>query len=448
MACRLLTAFFSFLLFFSNMNAEPFDTTKLNKLITTADQHNQIMGALTVAKKGKVLYNKAWGYRTFNGKEQLKSNTETKFRVGSITKTFTAVMIMQLIEEGKLALTTPLSKFYPTIPNASEITIELLLNHHSGLHNFTDTAYLEYHTQPKSQEELLTMFAQQTPSFKPGANGEYSNTNYVLLGFIIENITGENYAANLKKRITSKVGLKNTYYGSKPDATKNEASSFSYNGMKWEEEPETHMSIPGGAGSLVSTTNDLVKFITALFGNNLVKKTSLQKMLEMKDGYGLGIFQFPFDEKYCYGHTGGIDEFHSMLGYFPKDSVAFAFTGNGQTMEMNDLAIGVLSIYFNRPYEIPNYALEEYKFAAEELSKYEGTYSSSQHPLKIRVWKDGNKLIAQATGQGPFALTAVNEREFKFDRARLKMIFDIKSKTEIKQFTLKQGGGQYVFVKD
>src|SRR5690606_32340811 len=117
-------------------------------------------------------------------------------------------------------------------------------------------------------------------------------------------------------------------------------------------------SIPLGAGSLVSTTHDLVRFIEGLFAGELVSKTTLQKMLVMKDGYGLGIFQFPFDEKYCYGHTGGIDEFHSMLGYFPGDSLAFAFTGNGQNMEMNDLAIGVLSICFDRANEIPDFNVE------------------------------------------------------------------------------------------
>ncbi len=169
-------------------------------------------------------------------------------------------------------------------------------------------------------------------------------------------------------------------------------------------------------------------------------------MLQMKDGYGLGIFRFPFDEKHCYGHTGGIDEFHAMLGYFPEDSLAFAFTGNGQTMEMNDLAIGVLSIYFERPYDIPDYT-SVYEPDAEILAKYEGNYSSAQHPLRIRIWKEGKTLMAQATGQGSFPLTAMSESEFRFEKARIRMLFDI-SAENITEFVLKQAGKQYIFRKD
>lgn len=443
----LLPAFF-LINFSGNISAASLDTAKLNQLISAVDRHQKIMGTLTVSHKGKIVYNKAWGIRSITNKGTLPTNTETKFRIGSISKTFTAVMILQLEEEGKLSLENKLSQYYPDLPNASEITLEQLLNHHSGLYNFTDSSYLEYHTQPKSREEMLAMFRQQPPSFSPGTKGEYSNTNYVLLGYILEKVTGESYAANLKKRVTSRLSLKHTYNGSAPDASKNEASSFYHNGDSWEKEAETHMSIPLGAGSLVSTTHDLVRFIEGLFAGELVSKTTLQKMLVMKDGYGLGIFQFPFDEKYCYGHTGGIDEFHSMLGYFPGDSLAFAFTGNGQNMEMNDLAIGVLSICFDRAYEIPDFNVEAYKIAAAELAKYEGTYSSAGFPLKIRIWKEGEKLLAQATGQGAFALTPVSDRVFRFDPARIQMIFDVSENSEIKKFTLKQGGGNYVFVKE
>jgi len=431
-----------------SVSAQRFDIRKLDNLVATMEAHNKIMGCLTISHKGKTLYNKAWGYRTINEKEQLKTNTETKFRIGSISKMFTSVMILQLVEEKKLTLQTPLSTYFPTLPNADNITIEQMLDHHSGLYNFTDSAYFSYHTQKKTQGEMLAIFEQQAPAFQPGTKAEYSNTNFVLLGYVIEKVTGESYTSNVRKRITNGIGLKNTYYGGEPDPAKNEASSFNYDGKQWLEQPNTDMSITGGAGSLVSTSNDLVKFVEALFSNKLIKKSSLEKMITLKDNFGLGIFQFPFDEKYAYGHTGGIDEFHSMLGYFPEDSVAFAFTGNGETIDMNDLAIGVLSIYFNRSYDIPNYTEAEYKLAAEELSRYEGIYTSRQIPLKITIKKDGGQLVAQATGQSSFPLTPVNAGEFKFDAARLKMLFDISNKETIRQFTLQQAGGNYVFVKE
>jgi CubicO group peptidase (beta-lactamase class C family) len=424
--------------------AQKLNISKLDSLIQTVDTNNRIMGTLTLSENGKIIYNKAWGYALLDGNDQLKANTDTKYRIGSITKMFTTVMVLQLIEEGKLQLNTPLATYYPNIPNAKDITIEQMLNHHSGLYNFTDSSYLVYHTEPKTKEQMLAMFERQKPSFSPGDSADYSNTNFVLLGYILEKVTGDSYANNLKKRITTKIGLKNTYVGTKASVAKNEAASFSYNGEKWEKEDETDMSIPGGAGCLVSTTNDLVKFIEALFNKQLTTQGSLDKMTEIKDGYGLGMFRFPFDEKYSYGHTGGIDEFHSMLGYFPKEKVAFAFTGNGDVMNMNDLAIGVLSTCFNRPYTIPDFS---FHLAVEKLSRYEGVYSSTQLPLKIEIKKEGQKLKAQATGQSAFFLTPVSEKEFKFDPAKITLLFDIES-GKVNQFTLKQSGMNVKFTKE
>lgn len=424
------------------------DFVKLDSLITRVDRFDKMMGALTISKNGKIIYSKAWGYRAFSEQERLKSNTDTRYRIGSITKMFTAVMILQLVEEGKIQLSDKLAKYYPEIPNAEKISIAQMLNHHSGLYNFTDTSYLRYHTQAKSQKELLSLFASQTPVFAPGERAEYSNTNFVLLGYIVEQVTGDSYAANLKKRITGKTGLKNTRPGGKINPANNEASSFGYYDKTWLTEPETDMSIPGGAGCITSTTSDLVKFIEALFRNKLLKPATLAKMLTLTDGYGYGIFQFPFDEKTAYGHTGGIDEFHSVLGYFPKDSIAFAFTGNAANIDMNDLVIGVLSICFNRHYELPDYAVHAYALAAEELAKYEGTYASEDIPLKIVLRKVGDKLTAQATGQGAFSLTPVSPREFRFEPAQISMIFEDSGALPVTTFTLRQAGGKYIFRKE
>ncbi|HTM65671.1 MAG TPA: serine hydrolase domain-containing protein [Flavipsychrobacter sp.] len=176
--------------------AQKLNIPKLDSLIQTVDTNNRIMGTLTLSENGKVIYNKAWGYALLDGNDQLKANTDTKYRIGSITKMFTTVMVLQLIEEGKLQLNTPLATYYPNIPNAKDITIEQMLNHHSGLYNFTDSSYLVYHTEPKTKEQMLAMFEQQKPSFSPGDSADYSNTNFVLLGYILEKVTGDSYANN------------------------------------------------------------------------------------------------------------------------------------------------------------------------------------------------------------------------------------------------------------
>jgi D-alanyl-D-alanine carboxypeptidase len=428
---------------------DPLNKAKLDSLISALEKYDKAMGTLTISEKGKVLYNKSWGFRNITEKKKLPSDINTKYRIGSITKMFTSVMILQLAEEGKLGLDQKLDKYYPQIPNAENITIEMLLRHRSGLYNFTDDSlYENIRKKPATKAEMLSLFSKQKPSFDPEEKGEYSNTNFVLLGFIIEDITHKSFAKNLKNRITKKLKLKNTYYGSAARNEKNEALSFVYNGENWEAEPETDMSVTSGAGALVSTTNDIARFAEALFSGRLLKNATVEKMLTMKDNFGLGIFQFPFDEKRAYGHTGGIDGFHSLVGYFPEDSVVFAYTGNGESIQMNDIAIAVMSIYFQRPYHIPDYSIKEINIAAEELSKYEGIYSSKEFPLKITIRKEADHLTAQATGQGAFPLTAISEKEFKFDTAQVHLVFELKEKETIRQFTLRQNGGHFIFVKE
>lgn len=199
------------------------------------------------------------------------------------------------------------------------------------------------------------------------------------------------------------------------------------------------MSIPGAAGAIVSTPADLTKFIESLFSLKLVSNSSLKQMKTMTDGFGMGMFQIPFYEKSAYGHNGGIDGFASTLAYFPEDSLALAYCTNGQVYPMNNILIGVLSIYFNKPYSIPTFSLK-----TEDLDKYLGVYSSTQIPLKITITKNAATLFAQATGQPSFPLDPTEKDKFKFDPAGIIMEFN----PDKNELTLKQGGENVLFSKE
>jgi len=427
---------------FGTVYSQNFDKAKMDRLFDALAQKEKAMGSLTLSKNGNVIYSRAIGYSSINAAGMKPSTVLTKYRIGSITKMFTTTMIFQLVEEGKLRLTTTLDTYFPKLPNANKITIGNLLNHRSGLHNFTnDAEYSGYMTQPKSQDEMLALFAKSKVDFQPNEKGEYSNTNFVVLGFIIEKITKQLYSVNLKQRITSKIGLSNTYYGGKTNANNNECFSYQFL-SNWKQMPETAMSIPGGAGAIVSTPTDLTKFIEALFSLKLVKQSSLDQMKTMTDGFGMGMFQIPFYERKAYGHNGGIDGFGSNLAYFPEDSLVMAYCTNGQVYPLNDILIGVLSIYFKRDYSIPTFTSVSLK--TEELDKYLGVYSSTQLPLKITITKDNATLIAQATGQSSFPLEPTEKDKFKFDQAGVKMEFN----TDKSEMTLKQNGGIFLFTKD
>jgi len=427
---------------FGTVYAQNFDKPKLDQLFDTLARKEKAMGSLTLSKNGDVIYSRAIGYSSISENGKKPSTTLTKYRIGSISKMFTTTMIFQLVEEGKLKLETTLDTWFPTIPNANKITIFNLLNHRSGIHNFTnDPDYQTWMTQPKTQTEMIAIIAKKAVDFQPNEKAAYSNSNFVILGYIIEKITKQSYAINLKQRITSKIGLANTYYGGKTNLNNNECYSFQFTGS-WKQMPETDMSIPGGAGSVVSTPTDMTKFIEVLFSLKLVSQNSLDQMKTITEGFGMGMFQIPFYTKKGYGHNGGIDGFGSNLSYFPEDSLAVAYCTNGMVFPMNDILIGILSIYFGREYSIPTF--NSLALKPEELDKYLGIYSSTQLPLKITITKDKSTLIAQATGQSAIPLEAAEKDKFKFDAAGIVLEFN----TDKNEMTLKQGGGVFIFTKD
>jgi CubicO group peptidase (beta-lactamase class C family) len=421
------------------LTAQTFNKAKMDSLFQALDKNNKAMGSVCLYKDGKEIYSRSIGYSFLN---QHKADAGTKYRIGSITKMFTATLVFQLIEEKKLSADTRLSEFFPGLPNAQKITIGNLLNHRSGLHNFTDDeAYASYMEQARTQEQMLDIITKAGADFEPDTQGAYSNSNYIVLGYIIEKILKKPYADVLKSRITDKIGLKNTYYGSKADAAKRESRSYSYNNG-WELVPETDMTIPHGAGAIVSTPADLDKFISALFAGKLISAASLEQMKTTRDGYGMGMFSIPFYDKKAYGHNGGIDGFSASLGYFPEDKLAVAYCTNGQHYPANDILIGVLSIYYNKDYVIP--AFTSLSLTDAQLDQYTGVYASKDMPLKITISRDKSTLMAQATGQGAFPLEATAADVFRFDMAGIELTF----RPGQKEMTLKQNGASYLFTRE
>lgn len=442
MKSKIFTAILLSVLTLSPALSQNLNTSRLDSLFNILAAKNKAMGSLAISKNGKTIYTKSIGYSLISQNVNKSASSATKYRIGSISKMFTATIIFQLIEEGKLKLENTLDNYFPSLPNASKITVGNLLNHRSGLHNFTnDPDYLTWMTNAKTHDDMIAVISKYKVDFQPDEKFTYSNSNYVVLGYIIEKIEGKTYPVILKDRITSRIGLKNTYYGGKTDTKNNECYSYKWS-KDWELQPETDMSIPGGAGSVVSTPEDLTKFIEALFTLKLVSEKSLNQMKTMRDGYGMGMFQIPFYSKKGYGHNGGIDGFASTLSYFPEDSLAVSYCTNGLVYPMNDILIGVLSIYFNKEYQLPVFRTISLK--PEDLDKYLGTYASAQIPLKIEVTKNNAQLFAQATGQPSFPLEPVDKDKFSFDQAGIRMEFT----PDKGEMTLKQGGGSFLYKKE
>jgi len=401
------------------------------------EANNKFMGSVQLSKHGKVVYERAVGYLDADAGK--KTTTASKFRIGSITKTFTASLIFKAIEEKKLSLDDKLEKFFPTVPNASKITIANLLGHTSGIHNFTnDASYRTWDTTPKTQAEMLDIIVKAGSDFEPGTSADYSNSAFVLLGYILEKTYKKPYKDILAEKITKPLGLKNTYYGGRIDNANNEVNSYSFEG-RWVKHSETDMSIPGGAGAIVSNPSDLTKFFEALFAGKVLSRASLEKMKTINNGFGMGLFTFPFDGQTSYGHTGGIDGFVSMAGYFPESKVTVAMVSNGVNMNSNDVGLAMLNWVNNQPFEVPDFTSHTYTDA--ELDAYTGLYESKDIPLPITITREGGKLMAQAQGQQVIPLDAGKKDVFTFNMAGIVMEF----KPAEKIMVLRQGGGTFTF---
>ncbi|MDY3521955.1 serine hydrolase [Riemerella anatipestifer] len=417
-----------------------FDKTKLDNYFNALEQNNKFMGSVAVSKNGEIIYTKSIGFADIENK--VKANENSKYRIGSISKSFTAVLILKAVEQKKLNLNQTIDKWFPTIKNAKKITIKHLLSHRSGIHNFTDNKdYLTWNTQPKTEKEMVAIIAKDGSDFTPDSKAKYSNSNYVLLTYILEKTFKKSYADLLQEYIVKPIGLTNTYVFGKINPNNNECKSYSYEGA-WKVESETDFTVPLGAGAIISTPTDLTKFADALFGGKLLTSKNLETMKTIQDGYGLGLFQYPFYKKVSYGHTGGIDGFSSAYSHFPEDNISYALTSNGTNMNNNNISIAVLSAVYGKPYEIPVFTT--YNVNLEDLDKYLGVYASQEIPLKITITKEGNTLFAQGTGQPAFPLEATEKDKFKFDRAGVKFEFNLAEKKMI----LFQGGGQIEFTKE
>lgn len=439
MRTRILSAVFWAIAIGCGARAQPIDKGKLDQLFDRLAEKDKAMGSMTITRDGVISYTRTLGFSEIVGDERKPLTAFSRFRIGSVSKMFTATLVLQLIEEGRLNFTDTLDAFFPQIPNAAKITIEQLLAHRSGISDLTeDPEFRSWKVEPKTPDEMVTIIANRTPEFEPDAKTRYSNSGYILLGFIIEKVTGKPYQDELRARITTRIGLADTGLGSDgAEAGKNEVVSYRYV-AGWNPESSTHPSIPGGAGAIVSTPADLAKFIRALFDLKLVKQESLAQMMQKQ----LGMQTYPIDGKILYGHGGAIDGFRAMLIYLPKEKLAIAYTSNGAVYPVAQVVEDALAIARGRPFQIPIF--ESMPVDPAVLDLYVGEYSSSEMPVKFTIARKGTILTAQPAGKSAVELEATAQDKFKCEPMGLVVEFNAANK----QMTIKRRGRETVFTKN
>lgn len=418
---------------------------KLDNYFSQLDAHNRFMGNVLIMKGDKVVYQNEIG---FSDKEKNKKhNAGSIFRVGSITKTYTATLVLKLVEEGKLSLDDKLSKYFSDIKNADKITIKQMLNHSSGLANYTNQAdFGKYLSQAQSQDQMLERIAKLESDFEPGSKHEYSNTNFMLLGFIVKKVSGKAYSQLLQEYILSPLKLKNTHYQLGDKKIESESKSY-VRQEEWEVMPSWNLDVAAAAGAMRATSKDLGLFAHNLFQGKILTASSLTVMTTFEERYGLGLLKAPFFDKELLMHGGKIEGFTSRYFHNKEDDVTFVILCNGNNFPMNDISIAMASAFYGKDFSIPNMEeKKEIEISVEQLHKYEGEFASDSFPLGIKIFMEGNKLFAQATGQGAFPLKAIGDNEFEFKSANIKMNF-IKLDNGYSQMKFAQGGLNVLFKK-
>jgi CubicO group peptidase (beta-lactamase class C family) len=308
----------------------PGDLARMERDIALRVSNGQFMGSVLVARNGKVLLSK--GYGSADLEWQIPNSPATKFRLGSITKQFTAASILLLEERGKLNIDDPLKKYLADEPAAWEpITIFNLLTHTSGIPNYTSLpGFADASIRPITPEQLLARFRDKPLDFVPGTSWNYSNSGYAVLGYLIEKLSGQTYAKFVQENLFTPLGMKNSGYDSNTEIIQRRAIGYTRGPNGLAIAPYVDMSTPFSAGGLYSTTGDLLRWEEGLFGGKVVSPASLARMTTaFKNDYafGLGVRAAPNGDKII-SHNGGINGFNTSLTYMPAEKLTIVVLAN------------------------------------------------------------------------------------------------------------------------
>lgn len=387
---------------------------------------------ILAARGGKTIYQRASGLADRETARAVEM--DTPFRIGSVTKQFTAAAILRLAEQGRLSMDDPLAKFFPDYPNGAKITLRHLLTHRSGLANYTSKPeFLSRVTRSVSPAEVIAWFRDDPPDFAPGEKFAYSNTNYFLLAEIVAKVSGRSFDQFLREEFFALLGLKSTGVFRNSDPPPGAAKGYSYDEGKLVPATDWDMNWAGGAGALYSTAGDLCRWTEALHGGRVLKPGSLQAMLAFPESaddeegisrYGFGLYHSEIGGLPVIEHNGGLHGFLSRVVWFPRQNLAIAVLGNAMPPPpeaapariLTQVARGVLGdeIQTIVPQMDPTVDPATY-------GQFVGCYDLAGGVQEITVEND--RIFARYTGQKRFEVFPSGPDEFFFKVAEARMQF-------------------------
>ena len=388
------------------------DSARLDQVVRSFTLDNRFMGTVLVSRGDEILLNQ--GYGSANLEWAIPNSAGTRFRIGSLTKQFTAAATLLLEERGRLSIEDPIRKYLPDSPVSWDaVTIFHLLSHTSGIPNFT--SFPEYQSTMAvdvTVEQLLQKFQDRPLAFAPGEKYQYSNSGYVVLGHLIQKVSGKSYGEFLRENVFGPLGMESSGYDSHSAILARRAAGYRLGPTGLGNAPFISMTIPFSAGALYSTTEDLLRWNRALFGGKLLSAAALKKMLTAtteNNGLGIGIETAGSQTRYV--HTGGVNGFNSYLAYYPETRVTVAVLANVNGPTTDELAFKLSAVAHGESVVLIS-ERKEITLSPEVLARYVGAYEVEPGVIMM-VRQQGNQLTAQS-GRGAPPRLIFPESDTKF----------------------------------
>ena len=420
--------------------AQAQDPVRMNEIVEARIVGSGFMGAVLVARGDDVLINE--GYGLANLEWGIANTPDTKFRIGSITKQFTAASVLILEERGVLDVDDPVSAYIEDAPESwSDITIFHLLTHSAGLPNYTGLpGYGETMSQPSSASETVAGFRDLDLEFEPGAEMRYSNSGYVLLGHMIEVVTGTSYEEFVRSNIFEPLGMDDSGYDSNSQIISNRAAGYSPSPDGPVNARFLHMSRPHAAGGLYSTSVDLMKWNRGLFGGELLSEASLDRMVTpYLNDYAFGVIVIEDSGgRTLIQHGGGIPGFNTTLRYYPGSEITVAALANINGNAPGEIAAS-LGAYVHGEEVVLTSERQEIEVDADVLADYVGIYRLSPQARMTITLEDG-QLVSQVSGQGKVPIFPESETRFFVRIVDAQIDFARDSTGAVSHLVLHQGG--------
>ncbi len=396
---------------------------------------NAFSGTVLVAKDGKVLFAKAYGLA--NREWDVPNTLDAKFRIGSVTKQFTATAILQLAEQAKLSIDDPVSKYYNDAPASwHEVTIRDLLTHTSGIPDFTELRdYSKFRADDTTPLGIVNRVRDKPLEFQPGTKFAYSNTGYVVLGYVIEKVSGQSYADYILQHIFRPLGMRDSGYDSPGPIIMHRASGYERRDETWHNAPYISMTVPFAAGGLYSTVGDLLTWDQALYAHQALSAGSLKEMFTPKLGdYGFGWAIMKDRGHRWIWHNGEVNGFHSMISRYPDDRFTVIVLSNDQVAPVERMSSDLAGLYF---YDSGAKA-PEVKLSGRALDAYSGRYKPATGSALI-VTHEGDGLTISGADP-PHRLYALGHDRFTLRTLPIDVTFTRDARGKVTGLAMVAGG--------